>query len=126
MFNKKPTDSKIKNSTAEAIEPKSAQADAAVKSTTAIPRPKQNLTQIKIRYDVGFGNHITIRGQGAPGLSWEKGVQLKNVKPNEWTWESNTTFALVEFKILINDRIYETGPNHSIKCGSSTEYTPHF
>ncbi|MDR3624231.1 MAG: hypothetical protein P4L16_03710 [Chlamydiales bacterium] len=93
--------------------------------TCGAPSGKQCITKVIIDYDVGFGNSLYIRGQGA-GLTWEKGVQLKNVKANEWIWETCATCTVAEFKILINDRQYETGPNHSIKCGSTTQYSPRF
>jgi hypothetical protein len=85
-----------------------------------------NLTHIIIKYDVGFGNHLYIRGHGSPNLSWDKGIALKNVKSNEWVFETNVSFTQAEFKILINDKVYEIGPNHVIKCGSSIHYTPKF
>lgn len=91
----------------------------------AIPRPK-NLTRILIKYDVGFGNTLSIRGHGLPGISWEKGVSLRNTKANEWLFETPATFTLFEFKVLLNDKVYETGPNHCCKCGSDIQYTPHF
>ena len=37
-----------------------------------------------VHFDVGFKNSVD-RGKGA-GLSWDKGVQLKNTKPDEWVW----------------------------------------
>lgn len=82
-------------------------------------------TKIKIKYDVGFGNTLTIRGQGA-GLSWEKGIPLKNVHRDEWIFETEKTFTEIEFKILINDKIYENGENHLLKHGSHIQYGPIF
>lgn len=82
-------------------------------------------TQIKIIYNVGFPNNLFIRGQGA-GLSWEKGIQLKNIREDEWLWETNEIFPSCQFKLLINDSQYENGDNHEIRCGSSIEFSPHF
>lgn len=82
-------------------------------------------TRVVIKYDVGFGNSLTIRGN-MTGLSWEKGVPLKNVKADEWVWETEHAFTSGEFKILINDRTYEHGANHQIRCGSLIQYTPRF
>lgn len=82
-------------------------------------------TRITINYDVGFNNHLFLRGQGA-GLSWEKGVKLKNVKADEWAWETTLPFECCEFKVLINDQHYEIGENHQIKGGSSIKYAPRF
>ena len=82
-------------------------------------------TRVTIKYDIGFSNHITIRGKGA-NLNWEKGQPLKNVKPDEWIWETDVPFTHCEFKVLINDRVYENGENHQINAGASLFYTPHF
>jgi hypothetical protein len=88
-------------------------------------RKSSGKTRLTIKYDAGFPNQIFIRGKGA-NLSWEKGLLLKNAKPDEWVWETDAHFASCEFKVLINDRIYEIGENHQITAGSSLLYTPHF
>lgn len=82
-------------------------------------------TRITVKYDVGFSNQLYIRGKGA-NLSWDKGQPLKNVKPDEWVWETDAHFTNCEFKILINDRVYENGDNHHLNTGSNLLYTPHF
>lgn len=82
-------------------------------------------TRVFIKYDAGVNNHLTIRGNGA-GLTWERGVILKNIGPDEWVWESNILFKECEFKVLINDEKYEVGDNHHITGGKLFRYTPHF
>lgn len=82
-------------------------------------------TRIIVKYDVGFNNSIYLRGEGAD-LSWERGLLLKNVKADEWHWETTLPFSKCEFKVLINDRQYELGDNHILQCGKSFEYTPIF
>lgn len=89
------------------------------------PSGKPAKTRVIVKFDVGFNNHLTIRGKGA-NLSWDKGIPLVNVKRDEWIWETETPFANCEFKVLINDNAYEVGENHSIKCGASFQYTPIF
>ncbi|MBA3722595.1 MAG: hypothetical protein H0W88_09365 [Parachlamydiaceae bacterium] len=89
-------------------------------------KKKSNIqSKVTIKFDVGFKNHLTIRGKGA-NLSWEKGIALKNTKPDEWVWETDATFPNCEFKILINDKQYEAGENHNLKAGTSITYTPKF
>lgn len=83
------------------------------------------ITRITVKYDVGFNNHLSLRGNGA-NLSWEKGILLKNTKRDEWVWETTTPFSMCEFKVLINDTHYESGDNHKIKCGGSVNYSPKF
>ena len=83
------------------------------------------LTRIVAEFDVGFGNMLYIRGKGA-NLSWEKGLPMRNAKANEWIWESDAVFPTGEFKILVNDSIYETGHNHALYCGTTVRHTPRF
>ena len=98
-----------------------------------LPKTKENstlakkgpLTRIIIKYDVGFPNSIFIRGKGA-NLNWDKGLELKNIKTDEWIWESETPFSTCEFKVLINDQFYEQGENHLLDCGASIQYSPKF
>ena len=80
-------------------------------------------TQVVVNYDVGFNNHLTIRGNGA-NLNWEKGQPLKNTKSDEWVWETESDFTNCEFKVLINDHVFEVGENRSIKCGALVRYKP--
>lgn len=83
-------------------------------------------TKITVKFDCGFNNFLSIRGEGIPKLSWEKGTPLKNIKADEWVFETDQPFPKGEFKILINDNIYESGPNHSITSGKSIQFTPYF
>lgn len=83
-------------------------------------------TKLIVHCDCGFNNHLTIRGQGAFGLNWTKGIPLKNISSNEWAFETDLPFTESEYKILINDMIYENGPNHILKQGTTTQHTPHF
>lgn len=82
-------------------------------------------TRITVKFDVGYPNQLFIRGTGGP-LSWEKGLPLKNVKSNEWIWETDVHFQRCEFKILINDQKYEIGENHILNYGSNFDLTPKF
>lgn len=82
-------------------------------------------TRLTIKYDAGYPNQLYIRGKGA-NLSWDKGIPLKNIKADEWTWETDIHFTNCEFKVLINDHVYENGDNHHLNAGSTLFYTPRF
>jgi hypothetical protein len=82
-------------------------------------------SRVIIKYDVGFQNHLTIRGKGA-NLSWTKGIPLKNKGSDEWVWETDAAFSSLEYKVLINDYHYEEGENHLLKQGQTVHYTPRF
>ncbi len=90
-----------------------------------VDKKNPSKTRITIKYDAGYSNQLYIRGKGA-NLSWEKGQPLKNTQPDEWIWETEAYFSTCEFKILINDRVYENGDNHHLNAGSTVLLTPHF
>lgn len=89
------------------------------------PRKDSAKTKVTIKYNVGFPNQLYIRGKGA-NLNWDKGQPLKNIKADEWVWETDGHFTQCEFKVLINDHIYETGDNHLLHAGATLLYTPQF
>jgi len=97
--------------------------EAEISSSNDADKPK--LTRVVVRFDVGFNNHLFIRGNGA-NLNWNKGVMMRNTRSNEWVWETNQPFKSCEFKVLINDTQYEQGNNHVLSCEKNMEYTPHF
>jgi hypothetical protein len=82
---------------------------------------KNTKTKIILKCDIGYQNQLFIRGQGA-NLSWKKGELLKNIKADEWVWETSASFSECEFKVLLNDTIYEIGENHQIHEGANTSY----
>lgn len=99
-------------------------------ATATLEKPSKfhhdsKLTKIIVNYDVGFNNALYIRGQGA-NLSWEKGVLMKNVRADEWIWETECPFTNAEFKILVNDKAYEIGQNHTLHCGATIRFSPKF
>ena len=93
------------------------------RSSTELEVPSKS--KITVRFDVGFPNTVTIRGKGA-GLSWDKGVTLKNISKDTWVYEPKDSSKLLEFKVLINDQLYEKGNNHTVEHGKTFEYTPSF
>lgn len=88
--------------------------------------PKKEKTRLTVKYDCGFSNYLTIRGSGTKELSWNQGIPLKNIKPDEWVYEFNEPVTSCEFKILINDEIYECGDNHLLTNGKNQQVVPHF
>lgn len=90
-------------------------------------KKEKTTTRIVVQCDVGFANTVYLRGDGVPALSWEKGIPLKNVKADEWVWETTDPFAAnAHFKVLINDKTYEVGENHTITSGTSMRINPRF
>jgi hypothetical protein len=89
-----------------------------------VERPR---TQIVVRFDAGYGNRLFLRGEGAPGLSWERGVEMRCVGENLWVWETDRgDLTGLKFKVLKNDRDWEKGDNHQIRQGERQEILPRF
>jgi hypothetical protein len=97
-----------------------------VAKTASQPSPKtKGKTKLIVKYDCGFNNTFTLRGSGA-GLSWTKGVPLKNIGQDVWVFETLVPFKSCECKILLNDTLYENGPNRHLAYGREVECTPNF
>lgn len=86
---------------------------------------KKLKTSIVAYIDVGYGNTLYIRGEGA-GLSWEKGIPLKNISAAEWAFDTNKATGTLTFKFLINDQVWATGDNLTIQAGSKSISSPQF
>jgi len=104
---------------------KAAAEKAPVAATKSPVKEKVEKTSIIARVDVGFGNCLYVRGQGA-GLSWDQGIQLDNVSPYEWTFASTQAKGDVTFKFLINDEIWADGENTTVAKGGTSISSPIF
>ena len=97
---------------------------------TAIPSPQTKtattrpVTTIEAKIDVGFGNQLYLRGEGA-GLSWEKGTPLKCVDPSTWQWSAEVSDPL-RFKLLLNDSVWMSGADLVAAPGKRVEIKPAF
>ncbi len=102
--------------------------EALVKGNRVVPYSLPTATtRITVKYDAGFGNKLFIRGQG-PGLSWNKGIELKNTGGDTWVFETDNDFSNLQYKIVLNDRDtgYEKGDNRKIDCHKKEEIRPNF
>ena len=126
--------------TAKAEAPKPAAKPASTKAAKATKAPaspakatataKKSIdstaTVVVAKYDVGFGNKLFIRGEGA-GLSWETGVEMKNVENDVWVWTNNDLKkGAVACKFLINDDVWSTGENLFVPAGETSTVFPNF
>ena len=91
----------------------------------AAPKKAASQTNIIARVDVGFGNTLYVRGEGA-GLSWEKGTALKNITPYEWGFASKKGSGSVTFKFLINDILWAEGEDLTVAAGGKSVSSPTF
>jgi hypothetical protein len=87
--------------------------------------PGERLTLVEAKIDVGFGNSLFIRGQGA-GLSWEKGQPLTCTSGTKWVWPTTEAKDKVVFKLLLNDQLWAKGEDTVIEAGQKVELAPVF
>jgi nucleoid-associated protein YgaU len=82
-------------------------------------------TFISAQIDIGFGNHLALRGEG-PGLSWDRGLVMDNVGQNLWTASVKGATQPVVFKVLVNDLTWNTGNDYVVEPGQSVTVHPSF
>lgn len=98
-------------------------------ATKSAPAPKVKsvpvVTTIVAAIDVGFGNSLTLRGDG-PGLSWETGLALECVADDRWSITLPETTHPIICKFLINDLTWSVGEDYTVLPGSSVVLSPAF
>ena len=106
--------------------PAKAEKPAAAKAAKPAAHPESGVTVVVAKYDVGHGNNMFIRGEGA-GLSWDAGIQMENAGNDVWVWTTNDASQTpVSFKFLINDESWSIGDNMSAPVGETTTLYPSF
>lgn len=106
---------------------KKAAAAPVVKAAPAVKAgpAKPVVTVIKATIDVGFGNMLYIRGEGA-GLSWDAGIPLACVKDDAWSISLPETSKPIVYKLLINDLTWSAGADFVAESGKTTAIVPTF
>lgn len=129
----KPTAASAKATAPKAAPAKPTAKAAAVKITKAAAPAKKKpagqalppATFISARADIGFGNHLYLRGDG-PGLSWDHGVAMDCVANDLWSATLKGALAPVVFKVLVNDLSWNTGNDYVVEPGQSVTVNPVF
>lgn len=103
------------------VTPPAKAATAPAGETVEVP----NVTAITAKIDVGFGNALYIRGEG-PGLSWNKGLPLKNTGADAWTISLPRSTRPIVFKFLLNDETWSAGADYTADPGASVTVSPSF
>jgi hypothetical protein len=109
---------------AKSVTPPPAKTVAPLKTTAPARVVSVKPTTIEAKIDVGFGNQLFLRGQGA-GLSWDQGVPLECVDSQTWRLTVPAQEKLL-FKLLINDSIWAKGEDVVVTPGQRVEITPAF
>ncbi len=101
----------------------------APKATASSPKEKPAAmpvtTTIVAVVDVGFGNHLTLRGDG-PGLSWDVGVPLECAADDRWLITFPESGQPIICKFLINDSVWCGGEDYTVLPGASVVLSPAF
>lgn len=98
---------------------------AKVPSVKEVPVSSLPSTTLIAQVDVGFGNTLSVRGEGG-GLSWDKGVAMDNVTADQWTLVLPKTTTPVVFKFLVNDERWSIGDDYVAVPGSTSTQVPVF
>ena len=83
------------------------------------------VTTITAHIDIGFGNALYLRGQGAD-LSWDRGTLMNCVADNCWSLELPESGRPVIFKFLVNDLSWSAGQDYTVASGDTLATTPTF
>jgi hypothetical protein len=125
------TAASIESKTSTPIEPPAKPAEEKVKTKAtrsdkqSETAPAEKVTVIDAKMDVGFGNSLFIRGQGA-GLSWDQGQPLKCINGTTWVWSTAHAEDKVVFKLLLNDAVWAQGGDQVVQAGKLVEIAPVF
>ena len=138
----KPAAPQVKSVVPKPVVPKSAKQTKAPKKVVAksaksakpvkaAPKPlpvatlAPKLTTITAKIDIGFGNTLFVRGEGA-GLSWNHGVALDCVDDDKWSITLPGAHRAVIFKFLVNDLTWSAGSDYIVEPGSAAVIVPTF
>lgn len=92
---------------------------------TCTARARGHATTATIQCNIGWGNTLFIRGDGAK-LNWDKGQALAyNEGKDAWVFKATLTKPL-EFKVLINDVQWSEGENFKLVPGQDQTIVPQF
>jgi hypothetical protein len=86
---------------------------------------KPVVTTVSAQIDIGFGNALYVRGEGA-GLSWDQGTLMSCVSDNLWQIALGESSRPIVFKFLVNDLSWSAGEDYSVSGGSSVTLVPTF
>lgn len=97
---------------------------AAVNSVAPVA-PARLTTTITATIDIGFGNALYLRGEGA-GLSWDRGMLMNCVANDCWSMELNESARPLLYKFLVNDLTWSAGEDYTVAPGRSVTIVPTF
>ncbi len=97
---------------------------AAAPAVKPVPT-KPVVTTVTAQIDIGFGNALFLRGEGA-GLNWDTGLLMTCVNDHQWSVVLGESARPIVFKFLVNDLSWSAGEDYSVAAGSSVTLVPTF
>lgn len=122
---KKTTKKTTTASDAGATSPAPKKKAAPAKKKAAVVVTESPATFISAKINIGFGNHLYLRGTG-PGLSWDHGLAMDCASDDLWTLSFKNVKEPIAFKVLINDQTWCVGNDYVVEAGQSVTVTPSF
>lgn len=95
---------------------------AALSPASSVPKVDV-FTEIRVKCKVPFGHTLTVRGQGG-GLDWGCGKVLIQQDEETYVHRMEGVVGRVEYKILLDDHLWEGGTDRVIEAEKSQEITP--
>ena len=95
------------------------------KTAARTPVKPATITTVVARIDIGWGNRLYLRGNGA-GLSWDVGIPMECSKDDEWYWKTTRADGPIVFKFLKNDERWALGEDLSVEPGQTSNSSPQF
>jgi len=105
--------------------PKIKKPAASAGAPAIVTKPKGLRVTLVAKVDVGFGNSLYVRGDGA-GLSWSSGKVLECSSGDTWTLVLLGVEKPFAFKFVRNDTDWSTGEDYMAAPGDTVTVTPVF
>lgn len=122
---KKPAAAPVKRTASPVAKAPAVKAPAAKAPAVKAASAKAPVTVITALVDIGFGNTLYVRGEGA-GLSWDAGTALDCVADDKWSISLPGDGKAVTYKFLLNDLSWSVGADYVTAAGSKVTVAPTF
>jgi hypothetical protein len=90
-----------------------------------VTKPRGLRVTIVAKVDVGFGNSLFVRGDGA-GLGWGQGTPLDCTSKDTWMLVLSGVEKPFAFKFVRNDTDWSTGEDYMAAPGDTVTVMPFF
>ncbi len=88
--------------------------------------PESSLSTIRVKCKVPPGRTLFIRGEGGPGLKWDAGLRMTYMGEDVWEIGLKGITKSALYKVVLDDKEWESGDNHTIMGGKTAEHQPRF